>query len=135
MVTLNKRGFFRFLRYSVIGVTTFAFDLFLLFLLIDHFHMHYLPATALAFLIAISLNFMLSRYTVFHKTERHVVHSYLFFVSFAVLSVILITGLMHLLVSVFELHYAPSRIVIAGCVGVLNYIMNLKVTFDVAGKH
>ncbi|HRH22970.1 MAG TPA: GtrA family protein [Candidatus Paceibacterota bacterium] len=135
MVTLNKRSVFRFIRYSIIGITTFAFDLFLLFLLIDHFHIHYLPATALAFLVAISLNFLMSRYTVFHKTERPVVHSYLYFVSFAILSVILITGLMHLLVSVFELHYAPSRVVIAGCVGVLNYIMNLKVTFDVEGKH
>lgn len=75
MVTLNKRSVFRFIRYSIIGISTFAFDLFLLFLLIDHFHIHYLPATALAFLVAISLNFLMSRYTVFHKTERHVVHS------------------------------------------------------------
>ena len=135
MVTLNKRSVFRFIRCSIIGISTFAFDLFLLFLFFFFFHIHYLPATALAFLVAISLNFLMSRYTVFHKTERHVVHSYLFFVSFAILSVILITGLMHLLVSVFELHYAPSRVVIAGCVGILNYIMNLRVTFDVAGKH
>lgn len=135
MAILNRRGFFRFLRYSVIGITTFAFDLLLLFLLIDFFHMHYLLATALAFIVAISINFLMSRYTVFHKTERHIAHSYLFFVFFATVSLILITGFMHFLVSVLGLHYAPSRIVIAGCVGVLNYIMNLKVTFDVADKH
>lgn len=135
MARFNKAGLKRFLRYSVVGVGTFLFDLVLLFFFIDFLSIHYLLATALAFLIAVSINFIISRNVIFKKTERNNLHSYIYFVSFATLSLFLITGMMYLFVTVLEAHYVISRILIASGVGMLTYLLHLSVTFKVTGKH
>ena len=131
---MTNLGLVRFLKYASVGVSTFLFDLFLLFILIDYFNVYYVYATASAFCIAVSINYVLSRRFVFRGTLRSVHAGYGIFILIALVGLAAVTGLMIVFVEVLHLHYLPSRIIIAGMLGMWNYLMNLYVNFKVAGK-
>jgi putative flippase GtrA len=124
----------RFLRYSLIGGTTFLLDLCLLFVFTDIFHIYYVASAGLGFVVAVSLNYLFSRRYVFKGTLRSVHAGYGIFLLIAGVGLVAITGLMALFVGVFGWNYLFSRIIIAGIVGFWNYLMNLYVNFKVVGK-
>jgi putative flippase GtrA len=132
---MMHKGLVRFLKYASVGGSTFVFDLFLLYLLIDYFRIYYVLATAMAFGVAVSINYFVSRRFVFKGTLRSVHEGYGIFILTALVGLGTVTGLMVLFVEVFHLHYIPARIIIAGIVGLWNYFMNLYVNFKVAGKY
>jgi putative flippase GtrA len=128
------RGLVRLLKYATVGVTTFLFDLLLLYLFTDHLGMDYILATPLAFAIAISVNYFISRRYVFTGTLRSVHTGYGIFLLIAGAGMAGVTGLMVVCVEVFRLPYLPARVLVAGIVGLWNYLMNLYVNFKVAHK-
>lgn len=125
----------RFVKYSGVGVSTFLFDLLLLFVLTDFLSVNYLVATTLAFLIAVSINYYVSRKYVFKATSREVRKGYVIFIIIALIGALLVTAGMFVLVDLLQINYLFARILIAGVVGFWNYIMNLFVNFRVAGNH
>ncbi len=131
---LERRAVVRFVKSFGVGVCTFTFDLILLFLFIDVLHIHYVFSASIAFIIATSTNYVISRRYVFPGSERSVHEAYLIFVSIGGVGLLFIASLMYLLVGVFGLHYMVSRVMVASVVGVWNYAMNLYVNFRVAGK-
>ena len=131
---MNK-GLVRFLKYASVGGSTFLFDLLLLYVFIDYFKIYYVLATAMAFGVAVSINYFASRRFVFKGTLRAVHEGYGIFILIALAGLGAVTGLMILFVEVFHLHYIPARVITAGIVGMWNYFMNLYVNFKVAGKH
>jgi putative flippase GtrA len=132
---MMHKGLVRFLKYASVGGSTFLFDLFLLYLLIDYFNIYYVLATAMAFGVAVSINYFLSRRFVFKGSLRSVHEGYGIFISIALVGLCTVTGLMVLFVEVFHMHYLPARVITASIVGLWNYLMNLYVNFKVAGKY
>jgi putative flippase GtrA len=124
----------RFIRYTTIGVSTFGIDLLLLWFFIDAVGMHYLTATAVAFLMAVSLNYVLSRRWVFRHSKRGLAFGYVYFLKFALIGMALTTGLMWAMVENSDLAVVVVRVLIAGLVGMGNYLANLYLNFKVAGK-
>jgi putative flippase GtrA len=131
---IDLRGAARFLRYSSVGVSTFLLDLLLLFALIDGFGMHHVLAAGLAFLIAVSVNFLVSRRFAFRGSERPFGKSYVAFLLIAGVATLAIAGLMYVAVDLLILPVLVSRVAIAGIVGIFNYLANLYLNFKVAGK-
>jgi putative flippase GtrA len=125
----------RFLRYAAIGVSTLAFDLLLLAGATELLRIPYYLATPFAFLIAVSLNYALSRSFVFRGTERPLHHGYAYFILIALAGALAITGAVYLLVTYLHLYYLVARIIVAGFVGMANYLANLHWNFRVAGRH
>jgi len=125
----------RFFRYAVVGVSTLLFDLVLLAALTELLDVPYYVATPFAFLIAVSINYMLSRAHVFRGTSRTVHHGYAYFITFALLGAFITTSGVALLVSAFGLYYLFARVLVAGFVGIGNYLLNLHFNFRVAGHH
>jgi putative flippase GtrA len=125
----------RFLRYTTIGVGTLLIDLALLYLATTYLHIPYYIATGLSFLIAVSINYSLSRAHIFRGTERSWHRGYLYFALIGIGGALLTTALVVLLVSTFGLYYIFARILVAGIVGIVNYLSNLYFTFKVAGTH
>jgi len=133
-MVVNRKSVRRFAKSFGVGLVTFSLDLALLFLFIDVFHMYYLLSAATAFIIATSINYVLSRRYVFLGTDRPVHSGYAFFILIGVVGVCAITVLMYLFVDILHLHYIVSRVLVAFVVGWWNYLMNLYVNFRVAGK-
>lgn len=121
----------RFLKYTAIGISTFGVDLLLLFLFADIFSFNYLFAAGCAYVVAISINYLLSRKYVFDGTLRSAHAGYAIFLSIAIIGLLIVTGCMYVLVSAYGLNLFASRILVAGIVGVWNYVMNLYVNFQV----
>jgi putative flippase GtrA len=128
-------AFVRFARYTTIGVSTLTFDLLLLAGLTEILSVPYTIATPVAFLIAVSINYLLSRHFVFRGTERPMAHGYLYFVLIALAGAGAITGAVYLLVTYAGLYYLVARVLVAGFVGMGNYLSNLHFNFKVVGKH
>ena len=123
----------RFLKYTFVGSSTFAFDLLLLFILADIFHVHYLIAAGLAFLITVSINYLISRTYVFSGTRRSMYTGYFIFMCIAVCGLVAITGMMAVLVGFYHMYYLYARVITAAVVGIGNYLSNLYLNFNVEG--
>jgi len=134
-VAVRKHPLIRFAKSTTVGVSTFLFDLALLYILTDFLGVQYVVAAGLGFLIAVTLNYFISRRFVFTGTERSVHHGYVFFLMIVGTGLAAISGFMYVFVGVLGFPLLPSRIAIAGLVGVFNYLMNLYLNFKVAGKH
>ncbi|MBU2103644.1 GtrA family protein [Patescibacteria group bacterium] len=125
----------RFIRYAVVGISTLLFDLLLLVGLTELVGVPYYIATPFAFLVAVSINYALSRMHVFRGTIRPVHHGYVYFIGIAFLGAFITTSGVALLVSFFGMYYLLARVLVAGFVGVANYLLNLHFNFRVAGHH
>lgn len=132
---IDRSGIKRFLKYAIVGGSTFAFDLLLLWVMTELFGIPYYVSTPFAFIVAVSINYFLARAHVFKGTERPVHHGYMYFVGVAGGGAFLITSAVALLVTFTGLHYLPARILVACVTGTLNYLFNLHINFKVVGKH
>ncbi len=121
----------RFLQYSLVGITTFGFDLLLLFALIELFHVSVVLATMVAFAIAVTLNYSISRQWVFRGTKRGFLTGHLYFFILAMLGLCITTLLMWLLTSDASVQLYIVRTMVAGLVGIGNYLLNGYFNFKV----
>lgn len=123
----------RLLRYGAVGGGTFGFDLALMFLL-RACGVSSALAAGLAFLVAVSLNYLISRHVVFHGTERPLGHGYALFIGMALAGALLTAvGVQALLP--LGLPLLAVRLLVSLPIGLLNYTFNLYVNFAVAGHH
>lgn len=135
MRTLVTPATRRFFRYASVGVTTLGFDLVLLYLATEFAGVPYYIMTPVAFLLAVSLNYFLSRAHVFRGTSRKAHNGYAYFILIALAGAAVTTGGVALLVQYLGLYYILARLLVAGLVGIGNYLMNLHFNFKVAGHH
>jgi len=125
----------RFFKYALVGGSTFLFDLLLLWVLTEFFAVPYQASTAFAFLVAVSINYFVSRRFVFKGTVRRMHHGYLYFILVACGGAAVVTGAVAFLVTFLSMHYLVARVLVACFVGVGNYLFNLHFNFKVAGHH
>lgn len=130
---IDRPALTRLLKYAVVGGSTFAFDLVLLYAITDLAGIPYYISTPLAFVVAVSINYFVSRRYVFKGTQRRVHHGYAYFLGVAILGGLLISGAVAALVTLFSLHYLAARTLVACVVGLGNYLFNLHINFKVAG--
>ena len=135
MQALRSRALRRFLKYTLVGGSTFAFDLLLIWLMTEFFGVPYWASTAIGFVIAVSINYFIARRFVFKGTERKIHHGYFYFIALAGGGAFLVTAAVTALVAAFALHYLVARILVACVMGMANYLFNLHFNFKVAGMH
>lgn len=78
------------------------------------------------------MNYVISRKTVFKKTERTWHGGYAYFIGVALAGSFITTALVVYLVTTFYLHYLIARTTVAGIVGVANYLFNVHINFKVS---
>src|SRR3989339_343452 len=135
MTYIDRSGIMRFVRYVAVGTSTFGLDLALLAFFVQVVHLQYLFATGISFLIAVSLNYVLSRKWVFSRTSRTYERGYVNFLLIAVFGLFLVVSLMAVAVEYFFFSYIIALVLVACVVGMLNYLLNLYWNFNIAGKH
>ena len=125
----------RFLRYILVGGSTFAFDLLLLYVVTTYLGAPYYLATPGAFLVAVSINYLISRRFVFRGTERGHALGYAYFIGMALIGAGITTLGVATLVTHAGLYFLYARIATACVVGIGNYLFNLFHNFKVVGRH
>jgi putative flippase GtrA len=127
-------GPLRFIKYSIVGTSTFLFDVLLLYLLVEVLMVQQVLASAVAFIIAVSINYTFSRRYVFKSTLRSVKVGYLNFAIIAIAGLLIVTGGMYVLTTIWSVHFLTARVLVAGVTGFWSYLMNLYVNFKVVGE-
>ena len=128
-----KLALYRFARNTVVGVSTFLFDLLLLYLAVSVAGISYVIATPVAYLIGSSIGYVLSRRYVFKGSERKHHSGYVYFVGVGLGGAALTTSLVAALVSMFTMNYLVARTLVAGVMGIANYLFNLHINFNPCG--
>lgn len=124
----------RFSRYAAIGVSTFFLDFYLFWVQTRYLNFSYIYAVAISFLAGISVNHFLSRKWVFAGSMRTFIQGYLCFLKFAVAGMAITAYLMWTLVILTHRDILTIRAIVACFVGMGNYLANLYLNFQVAGR-
>lgn len=135
LITHLSPATIRFMRYAAVGISTLAFDLVLLYVLTEYVGIPYYIGTPLAFLVAVSINYLISRRLVFKGTARNHTTGYTYFIIIALVGATATTTGVAFLVQYGHLYYLLARVLVAGFVGVGNYLANLFFNFKVVGHH
>ncbi len=128
-------GMYRFARYAMVGASTLLLDLGMLYIAVSILNIPYYIATPIAFLIAVSCNYILSRKIVFTGSARGWRMGYVYFSLVGILGALTTTGIMTILISSYGMYYLVARVIVAGIVGMINYLFNLYFNFKVVGRH
>lgn len=111
------------------SVGTFAIDLALLWLLVEHLGTAYIPAAALAFLIAISLNYVVSRLWVFRRSDRGLASGFFYFLVIAGIGLVTTLAVFVLLMEFAGLFYIVARVIASVVAGILVFALNAVLNF------
>lgn len=127
-VEKTDNGYIQFFRYIFVGGTATVADMGTLYVLTSVFHVYYLISAALAFLVGITVNYVISIVWVFKSTGNLKREVTLFFI-------IGLTGLMlneviiWLLVDKFAIFYMYAKLVSTATVLAWNFGLRKKLVF------
>jgi putative flippase GtrA len=119
----------RFINYSVISIVSFILDLSLLWVFSTIFHIHYLVSTGLAFTIAVTFQYIPTRFLVYKNSKQDIGIGYIYFFAIAMVGLLFVTFAMGFLVGIVHLNIIISRVFIAIFVGIWNYILHSYISF------
>ena len=122
-----------FIKYASISMSVFAFDLALIFLLVEKFGIVYYISTSIAFLIATSTNYYLHKKITFKGSNSSIQKEYAFFMTFAIVGAGLLPSLMYFGVDILGYNYLGFRTFLAILIGLFNYTLNTLHTFEFKG--
>lgn len=111
------------LRYTVVGGLAFVVDFGSLFLLTEYAGLHYLLAAALAFMLGLTTNYLLSITWVFNERSlRSPAAEFLVFALLGVVGLGLNELLLFTLTGLFGLHYLGSKVIATGVTFAWNFL-------------
>ena len=116
-------------KYAASSSLSVVIDFTLLFILVEQFSVHYVPAAIFAFVFGHSLNYIITRKWNFHNTDRKHKLAYSLFVGFGLLSLLITVFLLRFLVENLGMYYITARVVAGLIVGLCNFLWNYYITF------
>jgi putative flippase GtrA len=126
---MNRRAAGLFVRNTIVSCAAFAFDLALLWVLIERGGMDKLPAAALAFVAANSLHYVFGRAWVFRGSERGLATGYLYFLINACVGLTITLLLFMLIVDGLGIHYLIARVLASVFAGLAVFVLNAVLNF------
>lgn len=91
-------------------------------------------SAGLAYVVAITINYLFSRHYVFAGTLRSAHVGYVLFLAIAGVGFMLVTSLIYVFVQYVGFNLFVGRVCVAGIAGLWNYFMNLYVNFKVSER-
>jgi putative flippase GtrA len=117
-------------KNTIASAFVFGIDIALLWLFVELADLSYLPAAALAFLIAMSIHYVISRLWVFKQSDRGIASGYFYFLINTCIGLLVTLATFWALINLLDFHYLLARVgasIIAGIlVFVLNGVFNFK---------
>lgn len=118
-----------FARNTVASFFTFGVDVALLWALVEHAGVTYIPAATVSFLVAITVHYVLSRTWVFRGTERGVARGYVYFLLNAGIGLTITLAAFAALLQFTELFYLIARALASVAAGVVVFFLNAVFNF------
>ena len=121
----------QFLRYTVVGGCAFAFDFSCLFFLTSYCHLHYLVSAAIAFLVGLAVNYILSVGWVFnHRRMNSRLSEFVVFALIGVGGLLLNEVFIWFFTEVLLFFYLVSKAISTVLVYLYNFLVRKVVLFS-----
>lgn len=116
-------------RNTIVSLGTFAFDIALLWVLVELLGVSKVPAAAVAFVIANSLHYFIGRGWVFPGTNRHVASGFIYFQLNSVIGLVITVALFAALIRWTPINYLVARILVSVISGLAVFLLNAILNF------
>lgn len=116
-------------RNTAASFLTFGLDVAVLWLLVDYAGFGRIPSAALAFLLAMTLHYVLSRIWVFKGSGRNVASGYLYFLVNAGIGLVVTLAVFAALLEFTGLYYLIARVIASVIAGLLVFLLNAVFNF------
>lgn len=121
----------QFFRYVFVGGIAFVADFGSLFLLTEYVGLHYLVSATAAFIIGLSINYIISTLWVFqHGRVKNRYVEFLFFALIGMAGLGLNTLVMYVFTDLMEIHYLLSKIISTVLVFLWNFLVRKYILFN-----
>lgn len=125
----ESRGARLFARNTIASFFVFGIDVSLLWALVELAGIGYIPAATVAFLIAMSLHYVLARIWIFRGTERGIATGYFYFMVNTGVGLVVTIGVFAALIEWSGLHYLVARVLASVAAGILVFFLNAVFNF------
>lgn len=115
--------------YLFVGVLTTIVNFVVYFLSREIFHLHYISANILAWIVAVLFAYVANRTWVFQSRNTNILYEIWLFVFSRLFSLLLETGLLFIAVDTLHSNDLAAKIVIASLVVICNYITGKWIIF------
>jgi len=122
MYFLFNEDWEKFFRYLVVGISTFLFDVGLLYGLVEIFKIHYLIATTLAWSSATIANYLLNKIWSFRSSASYFFSS-LKYIALLGMNYVFTIFMMYVLVEIFLFYYVYAKIAIVAAIACWNFFV------------
>lgn len=116
-------------RNTVVSCGIFAFDLALLWLLVEQAGMGKVAAAVVAFVIANSLHYGFGRSWIFRGTDRAFASGYFYFLVNAGIGLIITISLFAAMIRWTPINYLVARVLVSVIAGLTVFILNAVLNF------
>lgn len=121
------------LFYIVFGVLTTAVNWIIFQTCIELFSINWSIANVIAWIGAVIFAYVTNRKIVFESSSPHIVHEFILFVQFRLVSLVIEMLIMFVFIEVLSVAPFPSKIVTSVVVVIANYIFSKAVIFKKKG--
>jgi putative flippase GtrA len=116
-------------RYSTAGTTAAILDFTVLIALVEIFHVNYLYAAAIGFIVGTTTSFTIDKKGGFKATKRGFKQGLLIFATFSGICLILTIFTLKFVVENLEMNYIIAKFLVAIIISILNFALNYNITF------
>jgi putative flippase GtrA len=116
-------------RNTVVSCVAFAFDLALLWVLVEFLGMDKVLAAALAFVAATSLHYAFCHSWIFRGTDRAMASGYVYFLTNAVIGLVITVTLFAALIRWTPINYLVGRTLVSVVAGLTVFLLNAVFNF------
>ena len=127
----KKKVIEEFFKFALVGLIGTAINIVILYYFTEFLNMYYLASATLAFLVAVTSNFILNKIWTFKEKIHHeaaVKYSKFFIVS--IVALVFNLFFLYILTEFFQIYYIVSQIIAIGLALIINFLGNKIWTFN-----
>jgi putative flippase GtrA len=126
---LNRHGSILFIKNAAASSVSFLLDLLLIWIMVESLGVFSIVAVAAGFIAANAFHYLLARIWVFRGSERGHLSGYFYFLSNALIGLVVILGAFALLTEVLGVSFIVARVIASLCAGTLVFVLNATLNF------
>ena len=126
---LSRHAAILLARNTIVSCGIFAFDIALLWALVQLFEMEKVAAAALAFVIANSIHYGFGRGWIFRGTDRAIAAGYIYFLINAAIGLVITVTLFAALIRWTPMNYLVARVLVSVVSGLTVFLLNAVLNF------
>ena len=127
---VTSAGIYKVIRYVIAGSTAASVNIFILFILVHFFSVHYLFASVCAVLSSMAFGFILQKYWTFRNHESNALHvQAVGYFIIGGLNLVINTSLMYLFVTVFGIWYLAGQVLAGVVIAITGFLGYQKFVF------